>query len=64
MKMIIISRIKHVVKKRNYFNKTFILIFLHLFSNLDNNLLFEGNNPNEPQQTKLDANNSQPLKYY
>ena len=55
-------RIKPVVKEKdNYFNKTFILIFsaFVLVTSIIIYLIMRGNNPNEPQQTKLDANNSQ-----
>lgn len=57
-------RIKPVVKEKdNYFNKTFILIFsaFVLVTSIIIYLIIRGNNPNEPQQTKLDANNSQQL---
>ncbi|MEK6552721.1 MAG: SPOR domain-containing protein, partial [Bacteroidota bacterium] len=55
-------RIKPVMKEKdNYFNKTFILIFsaFVLVTSIIIYLIMRGNNPNEPQQTKLDANNSQ-----
>ena len=55
-------RIKPVVKEKdNYFNKTFILIFsaFVLVTSIIIYLIMRGNNPNEPQQMKLDANNSQ-----
>lgn len=57
-------RIKPVMKEKdNYFNKTFILIFsaFVLVTSIIIYLIIRGNNPNEPQQTKLDANNSQQL---
>ncbi|TSA30595.1 MAG: SPOR domain-containing protein [Ignavibacteriales bacterium] len=55
-------RIKPVMKEKdNYFNKTFILIFsaFVIVTSIIIYLIMRGNNPNEPQQTKLDANNSQ-----
>jgi len=54
-------RIKPVVKEKdNYFNKTFILIFsaFVIVTSVIIYLIMKGNNPNEPQQTKLEANNS------
>ncbi len=57
-------RIKPVVQEKdNYFNKTFILIFsaFVLLTSIIIYLIMRGNNPNEPQQTKIDTNNSQQL---
>ncbi len=55
-------RIKPVMKEKdNYFNKTFILIFsaFILVTTIIIYQIIRGNNPNEPQQTKFNANNSQ-----
>ncbi|NJD21974.1 MAG: hypothetical protein FIA82_04815 [Melioribacter sp.] len=57
-------RIKPVVhEKDNYFNKTFILIFsaFVLVTSIIIYLIMKGNSPNEPQQAKIDTNNSQQL---
>ena len=55
-------RIKPIVQEKdNYFNKTFILIFsaFILITSIIIYLIMKGNNPNEPQQTKFETNNSQ-----